>query len=80
MSNDRFGFDLPEKVQGGFIVRLYFKTFNGALDWLQEQGLIGSNSAQKIVDDWEQDQRKIIDRESKSLRKRITTWLSGNKQ
>lgn len=79
MSEPKFIFELPEKTSGGILVRLWFKTYNDALDWMREQGLIGPNSAKTVVDAWEDHAHKQVDREAKGIRKKIQRWLSGNR-
>lgn len=75
MSEPKF-YELPQKAPGGVTVRVWFKTYNDAFNWMRDQGLMGDNSAKELISAWVENEHKIVDREAKSLRKRITKWLS----
>lgn len=78
MSEPKF-FELPQKAPGGVTVRVWFKTYNDAFGWMRDQGLLGENSAKEVIDSWAETSHKEIDREAKSLRKRITKWITGSR-
>jgi len=69
--------DFPVKTPQGFRVDLFFKTMNGALNFLKEARLIGDNSATMALDQWTEDSKKAIEKEHRSLKKKVLKWLRG---
>jgi len=65
----------PEKAKGGYSVRVWFKTMNGALDWMRHQGVIGDNSAESILKNSERKAVENVKREYTWIRKAVRKWL-----
>jgi len=69
--------DFPVKTPQGFRVDLFFKTMNGALEFLKSAKLIGDNSAIMALDEWTETSKKTIEKEHRSLKKKVLKWLRG---
>ncbi len=73
--SDIKSFDLPTKVQGGWMVRVTFKTWDAAIEHLHKNGFIGANSAEQTVEVWRQMNVSIINKEAKSLKSKLKKWF-----
>lgn len=76
MSDPQF-FEFPQREGKGATVRVWFKSFNDAFNWMRDQGLIGANSGKEVFDTWAEDQRKVVEKEVKGLRKKLAKWIGS---
>jgi len=75
MSEEIKKWDFPVKTSSGYLVRLYFKTMPGALSFLESIRALGNNSAVEALESWRDESHKAIDKEARSLKKKVLSWL-----
>lgn len=75
MTDNIVWWDPPVKQGSTWVLRLYFKKAEDAIEHMVENSLIGDNSYEHAVDMWRQRTSYLVNKEATGFRARLKKWF-----